>query len=545
MKKTLLLLGISSLLWGSHPLPNLAETEATKTTPINYYQIVVNSNLDGAIVPDNFLTLREAIAVVNNTLPWEKLSDREQQQVMLVKDDRSTIKFNLTATDSTIYLQKLLPPLANSVTIDGTTSENYINNTSTDLNPEIGISTPIVAITPAEGVSLFRGLTITSDRVTIKGLSIYGFNIQPKETATTPPADILIAHRLEAKELTEASNYSNEDILKDSYDRQDLPTKDIVIENNWLGVAPDLTFAKTRSAFGISVWNSQNVTIKDNYITNHDGSGIITSVRGSDSQITDNFITNNGKAGMPDAIRLEGIISNTKIVNNRIENNDGSAVYFFKPIGAIEIKNNHIQSNSRRLRRAAIYLMGDGHQIIDNDISDQKGPGVVVTAFPQNNPDTNAIASGNIITNNIFNNIDGLSIDLITRRNVGVQEWQIGDGINPKRNSDNRRLDTGNEAINAPEFLSDRFYIIDGKVVIEGIADPNAKIDFYLVTEDNNYGTLNQPYLSIVADEKGKFSLTLTDIPVGSKLSAIATIPEYGTSEPAANIAIKSLPSSK
>jgi hypothetical protein len=542
MKKYLLLFGLSSLILGVSSSPNLAQTEINEPT-INYYQIAVNSNTDGEIVPDEILTLREAIAVVNNTLPIEKLSDREKIQVAATKEDRSTITFDLDVNNSTIRLQKLLPPLANSVTIDGTTSQTYIENSQANIDPEIGIYTPIIAITPVDGVNLFRGLTITSDRVTIKGLSIYGFNIQPEETATTPPADILIAHRLEAKELDETSHYSNEDILKDSYDRVDRPTKDIVIENNWLGSAPDKSNinTQTRSAFGVSIWNAQNVTVVSNYITNHDSSAIITSINGSNSAITDNFITNNGKAGMPDAIRLEGIISNTKIVNNRIENNDGGAIYLFKPTGSIEITTNYIKFNSRRLRRAAIYLMGDGHQVIDNEISEQKGAGVVVTGFPQFNPDSNASASGNIINGNRFSNIEDLSIDLITRRNVGVQEWQNGDGINPPRNSDNRRLDTGNEAINAPEFLSDRFYYINGKVVVEGNADSNARIDFYLVTEDKNYGTLNDPFSSVNADETGKFSLVLTDIPVGSKLSAIATIPEHGTSEPAANISIDSL----
>jgi hypothetical protein len=545
MKKYLLLFGLSSFILGASSSPNLAQTETNQSQvqAINYYQIVVNSNVDGEIIPDEILTIREAIAVVNNTLPVEKLSDREKAQVTPTKEDRSTITFDLDPNNSTIRLQKLLPPIANSTTIDGTTNKAYINNSQNNIDPEIGIFTPTIAITPVDGASLFRGLTITSDRVTIKSLSIYGFNIQPKETATTPPADILIAHRLEAKELDETSHYSNEDILKDSYDRVDRPTKDIVIENNWLGSAPDKNNinTKTRSAFGVSIWNAQNVSVIGNYITNHDSSAIITSVSGSDSTITDNFIVENGKTGMPDAIRLEGIISNTKIVNNRIENNDGGAIYLFKPTGSIEINNNYIKANSRRLRRAAIYLMGDGHKVIDNDISAQKGSGVVVTGFPQFNPDSNATASGNIITNNVFNNIEGLSIDLITCRNIGVQEWQNGDGINPPRNSDNRRLDTGNEAINAPEFFSDRFYIIDGKAVVEGIADPNAQIDFYLVTEDKNYGTLNQPYLSTNADENGKFSLVLTDIEAGSKLSAIATIPEYGTSEPAANTSIEIL----
>ena len=44
------------------------------------YKVVVNSDRD-TIEPDAELTLREAISLVNNTLPYSKLSSAEQQQV--------------------------------------------------------------------------------------------------------------------------------------------------------------------------------------------------------------------------------------------------------------------------------------------------------------------------------------------------------------------------------------------------------------------------------------------------------------------------------
>ncbi len=163
----------------------------------------------------------------------------------------------------------------------------------------------------------------------------------------------------------------------------------MVIENNWLGVPPSVNDTGTpptpdnRSAFGVSVFNGVGTVIRRNWIASHDGSAIITSVNSEGMKVSENVITGNGVAGMPDAIRLEGNINQSQIAGNLICGNDGSGVYLFKPEGSTQIQNNQIIYNGRRLRRAAVYLMGNGNQVTGNQIRYQAGPGVVVASYPR------------------------------------------------------------------------------------------------------------------------------------------------------------------
>ncbi|HBB32791.1 MAG TPA: hypothetical protein DC064_13585, partial [Cyanobacteria bacterium UBA9273] len=52
---------------------------AATAQPINL-QVVVNSNQD-SVQPDEFITLREAIEIINGTLPLNQLSNEEQNLV--------------------------------------------------------------------------------------------------------------------------------------------------------------------------------------------------------------------------------------------------------------------------------------------------------------------------------------------------------------------------------------------------------------------------------------------------------------------------------
>ena len=115
-----------------------------------------------------------------------------------------------------------------------------------------------------------------------------------------------------------------------------------------------------------------------------------------------------------------------------------------RPEGAVQIQDNQIVYNGRRLRRSAVYLMGSNHQVTNNQIRYQVGPGVVVAA----NPDSR----NNRIQANRFSNLEGLSIDLVTRNDADVYDYQRGDGVNPPRDTGNRHFDTGNAGVNAPLF---------------------------------------------------------------------------------------------
>jgi outer membrane protein OmpA-like peptidoglycan-associated protein len=504
--------------WGAIG-PATAQTSALRPT----LRIVVNSNQDGPMQADQGLTLREAIALANGTRTLEQLSAAEQAQVSPSTTAVSEITFQLPTGQTQIQLTQSLPALENPVVIDGTTQPGY--DATTQLIDEIAaVRVPVVEITPAAGVEILRGLTITSDRVTIRGLSLYGFTSRHLDTASTPPADILIAHRLPPPDISQQQSPATNAPFRDT------PPRDILLENNWLGIRPDQTMPATPSAFGVSVFNGTNVTIKHNWIANHDGSGIITAVNASDMNVTENVIVSNGLAGMPDGIRLEGEIDRTQITGNVICANDGSGVYLFKPEGSAQINNNKITFNGRRYRRAAVYLMGNQHQVMKNEIAYQAGPGVVVAAYPD--------SSRNVIQDNRFGVLEGLSVDLVTQGNVGVQDYQKGDGLNPRRTSPNRRKDTGNGSINAPRFSARTFPLEDNRVSIVGTADPGSQVEIYKVKENSaDAGPLNEAlFTTAKVGPDGKFTSTIENgFKLGDRVSAIATDPQYGTSEPAVN----------
>jgi len=553
---------------------------AQEITPVPSFRAVVNSNADGAIAPDQGLTLREAILVVNGILTLEQLSPEERSQVTQQADTEAPrIDFNLPVGETTIQVVGELPPLnRDGIVLDGTTQPGYA--TGSQVINELPTPAPVVAITPIENLEVRRGITITADNITVRGLSIYGFtgdlsdptsgeffdfrgwetrHLDWRElyraTATTPPADIFIAHRLPPPDITKQPTPAN---FAPFYD-DDVPARNAVIEDNWLGFPPTLAgnaqpeTPVVRSAFGVSVFNGTGATIRRNWIANHDGSAIITAVDASNLSVTENVITGNGVAGMPDAIRLEGNIDQARIAGNLVCGNDGSGVYLFKPKGSIAVENNQIVYNSRRLRRAGVYLMGDRHVVTGNQIRVQAGPGVVVTAFPR--------SVGNRIQNNQFTNLEGLSIDLVQLNQAGVQDYQRADGPNPQRDSQNRREDTGNAAVNAPQFVSKTFYALGTQVgsaadtpllaapkqatavEVFGTADPGSEIEIYRASGLDRFGyaALAEPLATTTVGEDGKFKATVANLQVGDRISAIATHPTDGTSEPAAPAMIQSL----
>lgn len=480
-------------------------------------QITVNSPLDGPIQPDEGLTLREALELVNGTLPLAALSEAEKSLVQSSAGG-AEIGFALPPTATVIELQSLLPAItAANTTVDGTTQAGYGDQDGV----YSGIPVPGVSLTPGPGVEVVRGLTVAADNVTIRGLALYGFtSTDHRATQTTPPADIFISNappQVDAAPGTPA-------ITQFEANRPEAAVQGTVLELNWLGITPDEQIPPVRSAFGVSVFNGVDTLIQQNRIQHHEGSGVITAVRAEGLTLADNVIVGNGVAGMPDAVRLEGKLAGANIQTNLICGNDGSGIYLFKPEGATTIQGNDIRFNGRRFERAAVYLMGSGHQVTDNAIGYQPGPGVAIAAYPQ--------SDRNLIRNNQFAALDGLSIDLVTQHNAGITALQKADGPNPPRNSHFRRLETANGAINAPAFPTYTFARENGQVVVTGQADPASEIDFYQVTEDDGaYGPLAASLGTVTADAEGRFTWTWTE-PAGLWVSAIATDPTYGTSEP-------------
>jgi outer membrane protein OmpA-like peptidoglycan-associated protein len=500
--------------------PDKSAPSSAPSSVASFLTINVNSNRDDDL-RDRELTLREAILIANGTLRTDKLTPAELGQVVPRKG-RHQIRFQNLEIPK-IQLTSALPPLLVPMEIDGTTHPAYKEEIS--FAQEIPIPVPVVTITPAAGAEIFRGLTITSDDVLIRGLSIYGFSSRHFETAVTPPGDIFISHRLPPPDTTQQQQPAKDFSFYDS----NRPAARVTIENNWLGIPPDGSMPSQPSSFGVYLFHGVDANIRRNRIANHEGSGLITAVDTQNSVIQENVIEGNGFDGMPDAIRLEGRIAGMQVRSNIICGNAGSAVFLFKPEGAIKVQDNTVSFNARFFRRSAIYLMGRGHVVSNNRISNQAGSGVTIAAFPA--------SDRNLIRQNQFQFIEGLDIDLISRRNVGERDFRTGDGRNPKRDSHFRRVDTANGAIDAPEFRADRFHLIDGKVGIDGLADPNTEIDLYRLRGGGLYELLT----TLKTDAKGNFSTSLDNLKAGDTLSAIATDLEFGTSEPARPVRISDL----
>ncbi len=540
---------LMTVLTGMTALLAIAPVVQAQTPPL---RAIVNSNQDGPVQADEGLTLREAILLMNGALSLEQLSAAEQVQVStLPAESNPRIDFNLPAGDTTIRLVEPLPPVERSgLAIDATTQPGYA--ASRPVINELPTPVPVVAITPAAGKDVWRGFTVTADFVRISGFSLYGFTSTKGQfllgwlestgfTASTPPADIFIGHRLPPPNTSKQRPPAN----FAPYYPDDAPPKGVVIENNWLGMPPGVdpagtpTVPPTRSAFGVSVFNATGTIIQRNWIANHDGSAIITSVQATEMNVAQNVMTGNGVAGMPDAIRLEGNVAQSRIASNLICGNDGSGVYLFKPAGATFIEDNQIVYNGRRFRRAAVYLMGNDHVVKGNEIRYQTGPGVVAASYPETHRA--------LIQANKFSSLEGLSIDLVTRvgagAGTGVQDYQRGDGANPPRDSANRRKETGNAAINAPIFVSREFFLVgSAPVQVFGKADPGSQIDIYrLARQGADYEPLAEPIATTETDAQGKFSVPLEGLRTGDAISAIATDPRYGTSEPARTAVVRSL----
>lgn len=513
------------------PTVSWAQTLAPTPSEVSVVQVTVNSAADGPIQPDSFLTLREAIEITNGTLPLSTLSAAEQGLVSAT-GAASTIAFRLPAGETTIELEAVLPAIATpGLTIDGTTQPGY--DPALSSTAEIAVPIPVVAIRPVPDVEVFRGLTISASDVTVRGLSLYGFNSPSQITNSTPPADIFVTHRPTPLRRGATLPFVGRDTASDG------PPTGVVIEQNWIGITPMGDMPARPSGFGVSVFDSAGTTIRQNRIEYHNGSAVITSRQADNLEVVNNIIVGNGLSGVPDAIRLDGSVENGRIASNLLCGNDGSGIFLFKPDGAVTIEDNDIRFNGQRRRRAAVYVMGNNHRIVNNEITNQKGAGVVVTAHGQG-PGTQSI--GNVVRDNRFHHIEGLSIDLNTRRDRAPQHFQRGDGPNPRRNSRNRRHDTGNGAVDAPKFVSTDFFVIDGSVIVSGTADPNNEIQLYRSVGDRgNYGPLSEPLATVVADAEGDFEFVLEDVNGGAVLSAISTDSRYGTSEPALNTVVRSL----
>ena len=119
-----------------------------------------------------------------------------------------------------------------------------------------------------------------------------------------------------------------------------------------------------------------------------------------------------------------------------------------------------------------------------------------------------------------------------------------GDGSNPPTDSYQRRRKTGNFGIDAPLWLSPEFLIINSKtgVRLDGLAQPGSQVEIYHSSKDaGTQELIGKPIATVNVNDQGRFSIKLGNLKPGDRVSAIATHPQYGTSEPGTNAIIRSL----
>lgn len=528
---------LSLLLLGALAIAGSAQTSYAQTSvdpaiaPAPIVNITVNSDLDGPNAPDQALTLREAIEIANGTLPLTALSPAESALVLPAASPR--IEFALPA-DTRIELVEVLPAIvAAGLVIDGTTQPGY--GAESTQPAAVPVAVPAVSITSAAGTEVFRGLTITANNVTIRGLSLYGFASKAKSTATTPSADIFITHIAPVPGtdtgLFRGPERVSAETLRIDSSEYDLAPKGVVIEDNWLGVSPvgGIPATADLSAFGVYVFNATDTVVQRNRIEYHLGSGLITGNLAQGLIVTENTIIGNGLKGMADGIRFEGDIDGAKVFSNLVCANDGSGLAMFKPQGSANIYDNDIRFNGRRLRSSGVSLMGNGHQVTNNFIAFQPGPGVGITAYPN--------STQNIVQGNYFRQLDGLSVDLTYHYGTQPSDFQFSDGPNPPRNSSQRRRDSANAAINAPEFDAYVFSMSGATTQVTGRADPGSDVGIYQAASGKHYSELGDQLTTVTVGEDGRFSADVS-LPEGARVSAIATDSRYGTSEPSPAAAI-------
>lgn len=507
------------------PAPSFAESKIPVLPPApQSWAVEVNSLQDGEITADGELTLREAIALTNGTVSLTDLSALEQAQVTpLAPDQPSQITWAVVSENPLLSLQSPLPPLARAnLVLDGTLGDRK------------------VLLSPATAATLPRGLTILADGVRVQNLALQGF--------TTANTSFGSGFKVESSDSGRANTLTGAIVITQGeglYDLEELPWVAQLTPPQGVEIT-GVEVGGTPSSFGVVLFEGLDSRIHGNRFEGLDGSAILTGKEASGSQIYDNEIRGNGGAGMADGIRLEGTIAGVAIYNNRICENAGSGIFLFKPQGSVSIRDNDLHFNGAGSHRGAIYLTGSGHEVLNNHITHQVGGGgVVVAAYPR--------SVQNRIQDNRFAALEGLSIDLVVRRHTGVWDNAIGDGVNPPRDSENRRLDTANRGINAPQFLGDEFFLFEETVTIAGEADPGAIVDVYKVSQSSgrtagadfrDYAPLTELLVSLPVDtETGRFQIDLNGLEPGDRISAIATDPSLGTSEPAKNAVIRTIDS--
>jgi hypothetical protein len=124
--------------------------------------VITVNTVDDNIAKDKFLTLREAIMLVNGTLPRNKLSDDEKKLVQGNLGRGDTINFDIPNQEKTIKPTAALPAIVRSVTIDG--------------RPPPGKPNQVIVLDGSKAGAKADGLDLKAGASKVSGLTIQNFD---------------------------------------------------------------------------------------------------------------------------------------------------------------------------------------------------------------------------------------------------------------------------------------------------------------------------------------------------------------------------------
>ena len=199
--------------------------------------------------------------------------------------------------------------------------------------------------------------------------------------------------------------------------------RDVLIENTFVGFAPDGSHETILSSSGISSVRAIDGVIQDSLIGFQGLNGIhfqTSDVDQDDSvatgwEILRNEISNNGLVNSRfDGIAL-GNASGTVVRHNLIADNAGFGIDSFFAVGGFEISENTITRNGNGgLETGGIRLFGDNSVVSQNRIVENSGTGISVIGTAQRGSRFTFAGTGNELTQNQFGDNLGIDIDLVS-----------------------------------------------------------------------------------------------------------------------------------
>jgi uncharacterized repeat protein (TIGR01451 family)/CSLREA domain-containing protein len=365
----------------------------------------------------------------------------------------------------------VLPGLTDANTIlDGTTQTGNVGDTNSGqlgAGGTVGVDGLTLSLVNRPEVQLVGagsrpvGLDLQANRLTVRGMAIYGFGNSPDSNNS---ANIRIADAV----------------------------TNTLIEQNIIGAA-----ATTFSDPGAGRSQGDNIrsvggdggVIRNNLIGFSAGNGIALRNTSLNWLIQNNEISGNaiGNAGL-DGIPLEEASGATLITGNLINATEGIGIELYASSGSNQIQSNTISGNGLGLdsgvETAGLRLDGPDNLISRNIINANYGAGILVLSSARANTiSQNAIFDNGTITTGFGGPSGQIGIDLLD----GAED--INQGTPPFVTlNDNGDGDTGgNDLLNYPVIYD--VSMAGGNITITGEASANATVEFFAADNDpSGYG---------------------------------------------------------